>query len=136
MPVQLHDGRRYIRPVIRSLRAGEIVMTAMDGTGGGEELGRRIPCQVLGQQLPLPVGPAWLAAKSGAVLMPVCCHRNPGDGPLYLAEVGQEIPITGTAAPALTAAVQALGAWLDMVLRAHPGDWLFWDGFRPGGLLP
>jgi len=136
MPVRLHDGRRYIRPVLRALRAGEVVMTAMDGTGGGEELGRRIPCTVLGQELPLPVGPAWLAARSGAVLLPVCCYRNPGDGPLYVAEVGEEMDASGTDAAALQATVAAMGAWLDQTLRAHPGDWLFWDGFKPGGLLP
>jgi lauroyl/myristoyl acyltransferase len=136
MPVRLHDGRSYMRPLLRSLRAGEVVMTAMDGTGGGEELGRRVSCSVLGQQLPLPLGPAWLAARSGAVLVPVCCHRNPGDGPLYVAEVGEEIPVGGTNAAFLAEAVERMGAWLDAMLRAHPGDWLFWDGFRPGGLLP
>jgi hypothetical protein len=29
-----------------------------------------------------------------------------------------------------------LAQWLDRVLRNHPGDWLFWDGFAPGALLP
>jgi len=135
MPVKVHDGRSYLRPLLRHLSSGGIVMTAADGTGGGEELGRRVTCDVLGQSMPLPVGPAWLAARSGAALFPLSCVRNPGDGPLYLAQVGEEIEVAGQDMEAAIAATGQLGAWLDGLLRAHPGDWLFWDGFRPGGLL-
>jgi lauroyl/myristoyl acyltransferase len=136
MPVRLHDGKRYLRPLLRALQAGEVVMTAMDGTGGGEELGARIMCTVLGHSLPLPKGPAWLASRTGAVLMPMSCFRNPGDGALYLAEIGEEIPVLGRGPQEVEAAVQEMGTWLDQQIHAHPGDWLFWDGFRPGGLLP
>jgi KDO2-lipid IV(A) lauroyltransferase len=136
MPVRVHDGRAYLRPLLRHLGEGGVVMTAADGTGGGEELGRRIEVRVLGHSMPLPMGPAWLAARTGAALIPMCCARNPGDGPLYLAEVGEEIPVPGADMAAAEVATGALAHWLDGVLRAHPGDWLFWDGFRPGGLLP
>jgi KDO2-lipid IV(A) lauroyltransferase len=136
MPVIVHDGRSYLRPVLRHLGKAGVVMTALDGTGGGEEIGPRQICQILGQPMPLPIGPAWIAAHSGAALVPMCCIRNPGDGALYLAEVGDEIPIASTDREAIEAATLQLGEWLAQVLSAHPGDWLFWDGFRPGGLLP
>jgi len=136
MPVPVHDGRRYLRPLLRHLKGGGVIMTAADGTGGGEELGPRLSCEVLGQPMPMPLGPAWLAAHTGAVLLPLCCSRNPADGALYVAEVGEEISVGGTDASELETATRALAAWLDDVLRIHPGDWLFWDGFRPGGILP
>lgn len=136
MPVRLHDGRRYLRPVLRHLQGGGVVMSAADGTGGGEEIGQRMLCEVLGHDFPLPMGPAWMALQTGAALIPMCCVRNPGDGPLYLAVVGDEIAMEGTGRAAVEAGTVSLGRWLDGVLRAYPGDWLFWDGFRPGGLLP
>jgi lauroyl/myristoyl acyltransferase len=138
MPVRLHDGKRFLRPLIRSLSDGEVVLTAVDGTGGGEELGRRLERTVLGHAMSIPVSPVWLAARSGAALLTIHCYRNPGDGPLYMAEVGDEIPLDREQPMAniLEDGADHLAAWLDGVLHAHPGDWLFWDGFAPGALLP
>lgn len=142
LPVQLHDGRGYLRPVLRALESGGVVMTACDATGGGEELGRRELRTVLGQPLPLPVGPLWLAWRSGAPLLTVHCRRNPGARPgrepLFVAEVGEELilPREARRAEVFAAGLDALAAYLDRTLRSWPGDWLFWDGFEPGGLLP
>lgn len=138
MPVEIHDGARFLRPLLRRLSQGAVVMTAADGTGGGEELGRRLIRQVLGQHMGIPVGAVWLALNSGAPLLTLHCYRNPGDGPLYMAEIGTEIPLDrdqGTT-DVLEDGADHLASWLDKVLRAHPGDWLFWDGFTEGALLP
>ncbi len=139
MPVTLHDGRSYIRPILRALKSGAVVMSACDATGGGEELGRRSVQQVLGQPLPVPVGPLWMAIRSGAPLLTICCHRNRSiePGPVYRAVIGPEIEIDRSLPlrRALDDGASRLGAFLDSALRTWPGDWLFWDGFQPGGLL-
>lgn len=137
MPVTVHDGKRFLRPVLRALGRGELVMSACDATGGGEELGRRRVHTVLGQPMPVPVGPAWLAYTTGAPLLTVACHHNEGRGAPYVAEFGPEIPLLrdqGKEA-ALESGTRGLAAWLDTTLRRWPGDWLFWDGFVPGVLL-
>lgn len=138
MSVAVHDGARFLRPLLRKLEGGAVVMTAADGTGGGRELGRRVRRQVLGQTMGVPVGAVWLALQSGAPLLTLHCFRNPGDGPLYIAEVGTEIPLDRDqdTADVLEDGADHLAGWLDKVLRAHPGDWLFWDGFTEGALLP
>lgn len=138
MPVVLHDGKRYLRPVLRALEQGEVVLSAADATGGGEELGRRYLRPVLGVPMPVPVGPVWLAARSGAALLTLVCHRNPERGPPYVAEIGPEVAIPRGARKAelLEAGADAVAAFVDRALRRWPGDWLFWDGFEPGGLLP
>ena len=138
MPVTVHDGAEYLRPVLRRLADGAVVMTAADGTGGGRELGRRLIRQVLGQQMGIPVGPVWMALKSGAPLLTLHCTRNRGEGPLYLAEIGAEIQLDRDqpTAGVLEDGADQLAVWLDRVLRVHPGDWLFWDGFAKGALLP
>jgi lauroyl/myristoyl acyltransferase len=138
MSVPVHDGAQYLRPLLRRLGNGAVVMTAADGTGGGSELGRRLVRTVLDQPMGIPVGPVWLALKSGAPLLTLHCYRNPGDGPLYIAEVGDEIQLDRDqpTAGVLEDGADHLAAWLDRVLRAHPGDWLLWDGFAKGALLP
>lgn len=137
MPVTLHDGRRFLRPVLRALKGGAVLMTACDATGGGEELGRRRVRRVLGQAMGVPVGPVWLAFTSGAPLLTLVVHRSDQPGPPYVAEIGPEVPLPrgrGKEA-ALDAGADEIARFLDGALRAWPGDWLFWDGFRPGGLL-
>ena len=137
MPVTVHDGKRFLRPALRALAQGELLMTACDATGGGEELGRRLIHTVLGQPMPVPVGPAWLAWASGAPLMTVACRRNETSGPPWVAEFGPEIQLVrdqGREA-ALQSGTSGLARYLDATLRRWPGDWLFWDGFAPGVLL-
>ncbi|MBN2798187.1 MAG: lysophospholipid acyltransferase family protein [Deltaproteobacteria bacterium] len=120
----LHDGTGFVRPVVRALERGEVVLTACDGTGGGQELGRREVCQVLGRRMRLPVFSAWLAEHTGAAVLPLHCYRA---GPLYQADVSPPL-----APEDLTAQLATL---LDGWLRAHPGEWHFWDQWRPGSLL-
>lgn len=137
MPVTLHDGKRFLRPALRALQGGAVLMSACDATGGGEELGRRLTRRVLGQRMPVPVGPAWLAWKSGAALLTVVTHRAAGRRPRWVAEIGPELVLTRDQgrARALEDGADQTAAFLERCLRAWPGDWLFWDGFQPGGLL-
>lgn len=137
MPVTLHDGRRFLRPALRALKGGAVLMTACDATGGGEELGRRRLATVLGQRYPVPVGPVWLALTSGAPLLTLATHRNHEPGPPYVVEIGEalDFPRDQGKEQALAVGGAQTARFLDRALRAWPGDWLFWDGFEPGGLL-
>ena len=113
-------------------------MSACDATGGGTELGRRLLRTVLGQSFPIPVGPIWLAYMSGAPLMTVHCTRNRGPGGMFTAHISPPLPLRrdGGRGVALEHGADLTAEYLDRVLRENPGDWLFWDGFEPGGLLP
>ena len=57
--------------------------------------------------------------------------------PRYLSVIGPEAPIRrdGTLDDALEAGADWTAAFLSDVLARHPGEWHFWDGFKPGGLL-
>ncbi|RME28454.1 MAG: hypothetical protein D6798_02370 [Deltaproteobacteria bacterium] len=143
----LHDGGRFLRPVLRALQAGEVVMTACDGTGGGEELGRRVVQPVLGQPMGIPRGPVWMAWKSGAPLLTVRTFRNRGPaGPRtdggqgrawFVAEIGPplEFQRDGGKEEVFASGTAAIAAYLTDSLARYPGDWHFWDSFEPGGLL-
>jgi len=136
MPVTLHDGKGFLRPVLRALDAGAAVMTACDATGGGEELGRRGVRTVLGQQFPVPVGPARLAHLAGAPLLGISCWPNPDPGgPRYRAQIEGPFALPAARPAAIEAGLDVTAAFLERCLRRSPGQWLFWDGFAPGGLL-
>ena len=93
----------------------------------------------------LVAGGVWPAApwitRSGAPLLTILCHRDPGArsgvDAAFVAEIGEEIPLLRDAPlrTALDDGATRLAAYLDDALRRWPGDWHFWDGFRPGGLL-
>lgn len=137
IPARIWDGGRFLRPVLRALAEGELVMSAVDGTGGGKELGRRIVCTVLGQRMRVPVGAVWLALQSGAPLLPLVTFRNPGMGPDYITEIRPELAIERDLpmSEALALGAEVVAIQLERWLREHPGDWHFWDEFEPGKFL-
>ena len=136
MPVTLHSGQGYLRSLVRALQAGEIVLTACDGTGGGQELGRRLVRTVLGQPMRLPVGAWYLAARGEARLHPMYCVVDPEDKSRYLARIlpAEEVG-GGRIGEVLERGGDRTAEILGEILGRYPGDWLFWDAFRPGDLL-
>ncbi len=127
IPGTIWDGRGYLRPLLRALKSGQVVLAACDGTGGGEEIGRRMVRTVLGQRMALPVGPVWLALQSGATLLGLCTFR---------AEGVERSRIERLPRPAnLEEGADLVAACLDRWLREHPGQWHLWDEFEPGRLL-
>jgi KDO2-lipid IV(A) lauroyltransferase len=131
LPARLLDARGFLREAVRALRAGGIVLTAGDGTGGGVELGRRVVVPVFGQPYRMPVAAARLAALGGARVHPLHCVA---DGDVHRAVIGPVLAWP-EADPEHLGAARVLATWLEGVVRAHPEEWLLWDAFVPGGLL-
>ena len=137
MPVQIQDGTRYLRPVLRVLERGGVVLTAMDGTGTEREIGRRLERELLGQRVALPVGPIWLALQTGAQLHTlVTVSPEPGEA-VHRSLIGPPMSLDRDAplAQALESGVDSMVVELERLLRAYPGDWHFWDAFEPGRLI-
>lgn len=137
LPATLHDASAYARPLLRALSAGAVVLTAGDGTGGGREIGRRLPRTVLGQPMLVPVGAFYLALRSGAALHPLWVGRDTSAPGRHLVEIGPEVEFAreGPLDVALEQGADLAAAWLASVLTRDPGEWIAWDQFRPGGLL-
>ncbi len=128
IPGRIWDGAGYIRPVLRALKDNELVLSAIDGTGGGRELGRRFDRRVLGQRMKVPVGAVFLAMKTGAALLPLHTFLGPRG---YRSVIGPEL----VAPSDLEEAADLVALQLERWLRCHPGDWHFWDEFEPGRFL-
>lgn len=138
IPGRIQDGGGYLRPVLRALRANEVILSACDGTGGGKEIGRRVLRPVLGQRMRIPVGGVFLAHKSGAPLLTLVTHRIEEGGRVrWVSEIGPPIPLDRSlpTAQVLDQGADAIAAFLGRCLHTWPGDWHFWDEFEPGRFL-
>jgi len=134
IPAVIWDGGGFMRGVLRALGRGEVVMCAMDGTGGGKELGKRLERKVLGQRMLLPVGAVYMAWRSSAPLLPLVTWYEAGR---VVTEIFPpvDLPRESKRDDVLEAGASIVAEWLERFLRDHPGDWHFWDEFQPGRFL-
>ena len=115
-------GWRNLRGLFRALRDGENLVLFCDG---GYRRGD-VPVEFCGAPTTFPVGPATLAAKSGAPMLPVAAYRR-GDDRFRAA--GLPLVHCASTDPAeLYRATQAIADELGRVIAQDPGQWYM---FRP-----
>jgi lauroyl/myristoyl acyltransferase len=115
-------GWRNLRGLFRALRAGENLVLFCDG---GYRSGD-VPVELCGEATTFPLGPATLAAKSGAPLMPVACRRTADDR--FVARGLPSVHCASTDPAELYRATQAVADALGEVIAEDPGQWYM---FRP-----
>ncbi len=89
IPAEIIPVNKFLRPVFTALRNNAIVMTTGDGSGTEKEFGPQHPYRFLGQPLSVPLGPAILASKTGAALLPV--FIVPGEQKLFRIVIGKKL---------------------------------------------
>lgn len=85
-----------------------------------------IPVRLFGRWTALPVGPAMLAARTGAVILPVVNRRQP-DG-TYIAHHDDPIEVSDGSPPSLLRATQDIADALERMIAAAPEQWY---SFKP-----
>jgi KDO2-lipid IV(A) lauroyltransferase len=121
-------GPAAARKVVRALRAGGVVCLLCDRNIGGAA---GIDVEFFGERTQMPGGPATLAMRTGAALLPCAVYFDgPGDG--HRAVVRPEIaprrspdgPRTSAASRAEAARVtQVLATELEVLIRHDPTQW-------------
>jgi phosphatidylinositol dimannoside acyltransferase len=115
-------GWRNLRGLFRALRDGGNLVLFCDG---GYRRGD-VPVEFCGEATTFPIGPATLAAKTGAPMLPVTAQRTADDrfhaAGLPLVECGSTDPAE------LYRATQAVADSLAAVIADDPGQWYM---FRP-----
>jgi phosphatidylinositol dimannoside acyltransferase len=122
--------RSGLRQVLQALKAEEMVVTAIDRDIVGS--GLEIP--FFGRPARIPDGPAAIALRYGAPLLPVCVFRLPDDTfqavgyPPIMAES------TGDRLADIRRVTEQLVRRLEEIIRAHPEQWhlphQIWDPAR------
>lgn len=115
-------GWRNLRGLFRALREERNLVLFCDG---GYRPGD-VPVELCGEATTLPIGPATLAAKTGAPMLPVACRRLPDD---RFSTRGLPLIHCASTTPAeVHRATQALADELGQVIAEDPGQWYM---FRP-----
>jgi KDO2-lipid IV(A) lauroyltransferase len=80
-----------------------------------------LPVKLFGAWTTLPAGPATLAARTGAVLLPVVARRQPGGS--YRAVMYQPIEVADTSPAELSRATQGVADALEDMIAQAPDQW-------------
>lgn len=112
-------NRTGLKQVVQGLDAGEMIVTAIDR----DMAGTGISVDFFGQPAIIPTGPAAIALRKGAPVLPVCVYRLPDD--TYVAEGWEPIwaEPTGDRAADVRALTERLVRHLELIIRQHPDQW-------------
>ncbi len=108
---------RKLREIFRVMRTPAILGMVVDWGYRSDDL----PVKLFGSWTTLPAGPATLAARTGAAIVPVVARRL-GDG-RYEPIMYDPIEITGTSPAALATATQAIADALEDMVAEAPEQW-------------
>jgi len=112
------------RKVMRALKSNEIVciLGDRDVTGGGLEV------EFFGKPCAFPQGPARLAMKTGAALIPGFVLRRTNDSFVVQFQDELKFPEEGTKDEKVKAVIEEYARRLEQMIREHPEEWpAFYD---------
>jgi lauroyl/myristoyl acyltransferase len=80
-----------------------------------------VPVRLFGEWTTLPAGPAVLAARTGAVIVPITVRMLPGSR--YAASAGTLLEVPSADPAEIARATQAIAGEIERAIRANPGQW-------------
>lgn len=116
---------RNLRDVYRVLRRGEILGLLVDW--GYRPDGQ--PVRLMGSWTTFPAGPAHLAARTGATILPFWTIRQP-DG-RYTGDIGEPIHVASSEPAEIARATQAIADALEVAIRQGPEQWCVFKPIWP-----
>lgn len=119
-------------PLLAVLRAGGLVGLVADRDLSGSG----ICVELFGERTTLPAGPATLALRSGAALLPVAIYQGPG--PLHHAVVLPPVDLarTGSLRADVTRATESLARAFEVLIRRAPDQWFCFQPLWPSDQVP
>ena len=112
-------GSGVTRQLLSRLKVGGVIALLCDRDikGGGVEV------EFFGERTTLPPGPAALAERTGAVLLPVGTHFGPGSRYEFEVRPPLEVAPGADADERVRATTQALAGVLEEIIRRRPEQW-------------
>jgi len=116
----LTTGPEDVRKIVRALREGKVVMMLADrnvGTSSDEVI-------FFGERTMLPAGPALLARRTGAALLPAYAYRVGNTRSVAVALAELQLPeVIGTPEQRRAADTQAVARELEKMILVAPDQW-------------
>lgn len=122
--------REAARQILKALRRNEVILVIADEfKSGGVEV------EFLGRTAPAPRGPATLALRTGAAVLPTFLTRDHEDR--LTLHIGEEIGLikTGDLQRDVAANASLFAGHLEAMVRRYPDQWN-WLGFHRNGRIP
>ena len=116
--VPLERGGDATGQCLQRLRAGELVALVADRDLGGSG----VPVTMFGRRTKMPAGPAVLALRSGAPLIPACIYQRE-DGTWLARVLGALDPPDPGAPDAVATLTQQLADAFQELIAAEPAQW-------------
>jgi len=113
-------GPGSLRQILRALARGEVVALASDLYSGD----RGVRVEFFNRPALFPSGPAAIALKTGAPILPVWIRRQPNN--LYVAEVEEPIEVsrTGDNQRDIQVTTERIVRFFERIIRREPDQWL------------
>jgi len=113
-------GPSSLRHILRALGRNELVALASDLYSG--DRGVRVP--FFNRPAIFPAGPATIALKTGAPILPVWIRRQPDN--LYVAEIEEPIEVsrTGNMQSDIQVTTERIVQFFERIIRREPDQWL------------
>ena len=113
-------GAGSLRQILKALARNELVALASDLYSG--DRGVRVP--FFNRPAVFPAGPAAIALKTGAPILPVWIRRQPDN--LYVAEIEEPIEVsrTGELARDIQLTTERIVEFFERIIRREPDQWL------------
>ena len=112
-------GTEVMRKLEAALAANKAVALLAD-----RDLKRRgVPAVFFGEETTLPPGPATLALRTGAPLLPVASYYDGDDGYRVVIRPAIPVPAEGTRSEKVRTMTQALASEMESLIRAAPQQW-------------
>ena len=108
------------KAVVTALRRNELVALVCDLP---PREGRSVRVTICGQQALVPAGPALLALRSGAPVLPFVCRRLPDDRYRIEVQPPVDLQTSGNKDRDVASVAQAIMDRFDPILRATPEQW-------------
>jgi KDO2-lipid IV(A) lauroyltransferase len=130
---QPHD--EAFRELVQVLKRNELAIVIADEFRNGD--GIRVP--FFGRSVIARRGPATLALRTGAAVVPACLVRDPAGDLKLVIEPEIELSRTGKVKADVTENTLKITQWLEKTLRAYPDQWnwmtIHWQEEGPDALM-
>jgi len=131
--IHARPRKQAFRELIRVLRENEIVIMIADEFRSGSG----VYVTFFGRTVLARRGPATLALRTGAAVVPACLVRNPAGELGLVIEAEIELSRTGKIKTDIIQSTVQMTQWLEKTVRSYPGQWnwmtIHWqDGAKAG----
>jgi phosphatidylinositol dimannoside acyltransferase len=123
MEVLSHRDRAAVAELVGAIRRGRVVCLLADR----DLEGRGVPVRWRGQRVTMPAGPAMVARRSGAALVPAICQYTPTGMRIVLGAAVKHRP----GRDGLIAMTQEVADFFAARIAAKPEDWHLMQPFFP-----